>query len=226
MTYPLAILVALLLTACQTPYRQVYSPPSIAVSRPALGEVAEAYPGDPMLTQGSHREYDAIVSTAPFSVGGFVLPTGKYLREGDTNAADFFTWDEVTRPTNGGIRSDGQTLRRVALIKNSTALCVQTFTSKIYCEDKHPFERTKTIVLDADRLQRTLLYGGRVGNKINLSYREFNDNYARAAFSGTAEYDLSESKIVGYKGAQIEVLEATNQLIRYKVLRNFNDAQQ
>jgi len=59
-----------------------------------------------------------------------------------------------------------------------------------------------------------------------VSYREFSDHHARTAFTNTAEYDLSESKIIGYKGALIEVLEATNQHIRYRVLRNFNEAQQ
>lgn len=222
----LTIAAVALLTACATPYRQIYSPPSVAVSRPALNVVTEAYPGDPMLTQGTQREYEALVAVAPFSVGGFVLPTGKYLREGDSNAAEFFSWDEVTRPTNGGVVSDGQTLKRIALIKDSLALCVQTFTSKVYCEDRHPLQRTKAVVQDSDRFQRTLLYGGKVGSKINVSYREFSDHHARTAFTNTAEYDLSESKIIGYKGALIEVLEATNQHIRYRVLRNFNEAQQ
>jgi len=72
-----------------------------------------------MLTQGTQREYEALVAAAPFSVGGFVLPSGKYLREGDSNAAEFFSWDEVTRPTNGGVVSDGQTLKRIALIKDT-----------------------------------------------------------------------------------------------------------
>ena len=221
------IAAAALLIACATPYRQIYSPPSVAVSRPALGVVTEAYPGDPMLTQGTQREYEAVIAAAPFSVAGFVLPSGKYLKEGHSNAADFFSWDEVTHPTNGGIVSDGQTLKRIALIKDSAALCVQTFTSKVYCEEGHPLQRTMAVVQDRDdRFQRTLLYGGKVGSKINVSYREFSDRYARAAFTNTAEYDLSESRIIGYKGAQIEVLEATNQLIRYRVLRNFNEAQQ
>jgi hypothetical protein len=37
---------------------------------------------------------------------------------------------------------------------------------------------------------------------------------ARGAFSNVAEYDLSESKTIGYQGAQIDVIEATNQLNR------------
>jgi hypothetical protein len=60
-------------------------------------------------------------------------------------------------------------------------------------------------------------------NKINIGYREFSNNSARPAFNNEVEYDLSESKRIGYKGAQIEVLEADNSSITYEVLRNFPD---
>ena len=47
---------------------------------------------------------------------------------------------------------------------------------------------------------------------------------ARPAFSNDVEYDLLESKTIAYKGAMIEVIEATNQHIKYIVKRNFNKA--
>ncbi len=69
---------------------------------------------------------------------------------------------------------------------------------------------------------QSLIYSGKVGNKIKLGYREFSNNLARPAFSNDVEYDLTESTIVGYKGARIEVIEATNQYIKYQVLQSFN----
>jgi hypothetical protein len=38
------------------------------------------------------------------------------------------------------------------------------------------------------------------------------------------EYDLSESKIIGYAGARLEVIKATNTGIEYKVIKNFNSS--
>ena len=61
-----------------------------------------------------------------------------------------------------------------------------------------------------------------MGNKINVSYREFQGAMARPAFNNDVEYDLSDSRQIGYKGALIEVLDADNQKIKYKVLKNFN----
>ena len=62
----------------------------------------------------------------------------------------------------------------------------------------------------------------KVGNKINISYREFQGSMARSAFNNDVEYDLNDSRQIGYKGALIDVLEADNQKIKYKVLKNFN----
>ena len=44
---------------------------------------------------------------------------------------------------------------------------------------------------------------------------------ARPSFSNDIEYDLSDSKQIGYKGALIEVTDANNQDIKYKVLKGF-----
>lgn len=85
-----------------------------------------------------------------------------------------------------------------------------------------PFEHTTLNVSSENSFQQTLLYNGRVGDKINIGYRESSGNMARPAFNNEVEYDLSESKTIGYKGARIEVIEATNQSIKYRVLSNFN----
>jgi len=58
-----------------------------------------------------------------------------------------------------------------------------------------------------------------------VGYREFSNNLARPAFNNTVEYDLTDSKIIGYRGARIEVIEATNEFRKYKVIQNFNKAQ-
>ncbi len=80
-------------------------------------------------------------------------------------------------------------------------------------------------VLAQDSFQQTLIYNGRVGSKINIGYREFSNNTARPAFNNNVEYDLNESPNIAYKGAELAIIEATNQHIKFKLLRNFNEAQ-
>jgi len=82
----------------------------------------------------------------------------------------------------------------------------------------------KRSVVFEDSVQQTLIYSGRIGSRIRFGYREFSNNIARPAFSNDVEYDLLESRVIGYKGAEIEIVDATNQFIKYIVKKNFNKA--
>jgi hypothetical protein len=70
--------------------------------------------------------------------------------------------------------------------------------------------------------KQEFIYNGRVGSALKFIYREYIDDYARPAFSQDLQYDLAESKIIGFRGLRIEVISATNTNIEYKVLSYFN----
>ena len=52
---------------------------------------------------------------------------------------------------------------------------------------------------------------------------KFSDDFIRPGFTQEAQYDLATDPVIGFKGARIEVLEATNTRLRYKVLKSFPD---
>ena len=107
-------------------------------------------------------------------------------------------------------------------MKREDIICgVSVFGGKL-CESNQPFSRTKRPSLEADGFQQTLIYSGRIGSKINIGYREFSNSYARPAYNNDVEYDLSESSIIGYKGSELEIINATNRDITFKLIRNFN----
>ena len=81
--------------------------------------------------------------------------------------------------------------------------------------------RTTRPVLSTESLQQVLVYGGRTGTKIRLAYREVWKNITRPSSDVFVEFDLADSKVVEVKGARIEVIEATGESIRYRVLRAF-----
>ncbi len=110
------------------------------------------------------------------------------------------------------------------LKKSTPELCIVTAFNLAACNTVHDIERTKRPALTSDSFQQTLIYNGRVGSKINVGYREFSNNVARPAFNNSVEYDLNDSNLIAYKGAEMEVLEATNQYIKFKLIRNFNAA--
>jgi hypothetical protein len=90
-------------------------------------------------------------------------------------------------------------------------------------EFNKPVEFTTSEVFDPTKkyFRQELVYNGKSGNSIKFTYREYVDNLARPAFTQEAQYDLSESNTIGFKGARIEVIKATNTNIEYKILSSF-----
>ena len=81
--------------------------------------------------------------------------------------------------------------------------------------------QNETFVYKENSFQQTIEYAGRNGDILKLNYSEFSDGFARQAFTREFQVDLSEGNIAAYKGAIIEIVEATNVQIKYKVIRNF-----
>jgi hypothetical protein len=70
--------------------------------------------------------------------------------------------------------------------------------------------------------KRELVYNGKSKDTIKIQYREYKDNFARAAFFQDLVYDMTESNNVGFRGMNIEVLEATNSYIKFIVKSEMN----
>jgi len=72
-----------------------------------------------------------------------------------------------------------------------------------------------------DSFQQTLIYLGKENNILKFSYREFSDNRIRDSFTTEISYDLSESKIIGFKDFKAEIIEASNTLLKYRIISSF-----
>ena len=70
--------------------------------------------------------------------------------------------------------------------------------------------------------RKEIVYQGAAGGVLRLMYREFGNDYARPAFSQELTYDIgNEPLTVSVKGVKIEVLEAGNAGINYRILAGF-----
>ncbi len=76
---------------------------------------------------------------------------------------------------------------------------------------------------DSQSFSQQLIYNGKVGSNIRIIYREFSGSMIRSSFDQELQYDLSESKTIGFRKLRIEVLSATNTEIKYKVIKHFPD---
>ncbi len=215
----------LLLSGCAIP-KANYAPSTVSISEPSLGSVNSTLVGDNMLRQGEYTEHDAILVTQQLSAGAYTVFPGHYLKMGEDESTEFYMpgGDQPGRVEKLPFADNWSSV--IVRKERPPRLCVLTVynTAITTCNAGAVFQRRKVPSLARDSFQQTLIYSGRVGNKINIGYREFSNSYARPAFNNNVEYDLSDSNVIGYKGAQLEILEATNQMIKFKVIRNFNAA--
>jgi len=85
-----------------------------------------------------------------------------------------------------------------------------------------PSEKITKTKYKEGSFKQEFIYNGKSKDTIKLQYREYKDDLARMAFFQDLNYDLSESKIIGFRGMMIEVLDATNSRIKFIVKSKMN----
>ena len=213
----LTIFLTLLLCACTSvPINDVSTRMSFDI--PAVNETAIARIGDYLLDKGTRWEISAIEVQNTFREDFYTVPAGIYRQIGED--AEKISY-EATGITVGLLAEPSSAL--LIFKENPNELCIAS-TSNIYgCFDSPEANFIESTVVDVRRnsFQRTLIYNGKIGDVLRISYREFSDGIARPAFTNDVEYDLSQSNIIGYQGAELEVLDADNTSITYRVLSTF-----
>lgn len=213
----IAGLVGLGLVGCTAP-KYNYQAVSQNVSKPPIGSVNEAYVGDKMLTQGVFTEREAYFIPEAKKKFMLTIPKGFYLKTGEDAKGSYY--QAINNIPDGAIIPGGG-IQSILVTPQNDLCFIDIYFNKV-CHFKNIGEKRKISVANDNSFQQTLIYSGKVGNKINIGYREFSSSIARPAFNNDVEYDLNESKTIGYKGALLEVIDANNQSIKYKVLKNFN----
>lgn len=185
------------------------------VNYPEVGKTITVFVGDHLVQKGTITEEDVLVVHKTIDGVSYDIIAKEYPQIGFDEKRDFYSAVGVVK----GAFSDP--IQALALERKEGAeLCVVTVYGVSACYEGE-YEKKKQLSERGNSFQQTLIYSGRVGNKINIGYREFSNNTARPAFNNDVEYDLSSSNTIGYKGALVEVLKADNSSITYKLIRNF-----
>ncbi|WP_312741647.1 hypothetical protein [Cedecea neteri] len=212
---------AFLLAGCTSP-KYNYAPKTESYSEPPIGSINTAYVGDSLIKQGVSQVSDGLKVVSPARVSwAYTVTPGLLKKIGEDEKADYYFLTGSNDSANVDKAALADMWQGIMVEKKTNALCVITVFGVTACETNMPIEKAKLQMSGDSSFQQALLYNGKVGNKINIGYREFSANTARPAFNNDVEYDLSESKTIGYKGARFEVIEASNQSIKYKIISNF-----
>ena len=197
------------------------------VRLPEIGKVSSSRLGDSLLKYAKSRTYPALkvdgthryqfclyhidleAQSAPLKYidpeKGEVYEAKVYVIPGGTNNRR----PELSKIT--GYQSSGYFLSGMGC--GVPKLLMQNATKNQVTDIKYP------------AFTQELIYNGRVGDSIRIVYREYSNDMARAAFSQEAQYDLSISNIIAFKGAQLKIINATNESIEYQVLSHFEKIQ-
>jgi hypothetical protein len=182
---------------------------------PDVGTQASAGVGDQLITQGEGISVPVIVLAKDQVIDKTTVLKGRYVQS--RQDSEYATFQNVAmKKTPDGV-IEKEDLFLFEKDKSLQKLCI----SRSSCAGASYTIEAAT-VFRPTTLQQTLLYNGKIGNRITLSYREFFDNRARPDFTNEVAYDLSESKILGYRGARLEVISATNTELVYKIISGFS----
>ena len=186
------------------------------IDSPKIGAVVTAFVGEHLVEKGTITKHRVLIVTEIIDGVGYDILPRTYVQIGSDSESDFYS-------ANGVIRNPfADPVTALCLSKKADAkLCVATpFSNSAACY-RGQWRRDTVVSETGKNFLQTLIYSGRIGDKLNISYREFSGGLARDAFTNSIEYDLSVSKTIGYKGAVIEIIEADNRKIVYKLIRNF-----
>lgn len=213
----MVICAAFFLGGCAVKYTPAQKT-EVEIEEPKIGETVTAEIGDHMLRKGVIVEERVLAVNSPVEGVFYDIMDGAYPEIGTASDSEtLFSADGVIR---GALSDPAQFLS--VRSSNPGEACVVTVYAARVCYEAD-IEIMKRFSEKAASFYQTLIYSGRIGNKINVSYREFSNSMARPAFNNDVEYDLSASMQIGYKGAQIEVINADNSSITYRVLRSFSE---
>ena len=101
--------------------------------------------------------------------------------------------------------------------------------TKTHWTNEKLFVGQKEWIQNRDYLREELIYSGTSGQTLKAIYREFFGDFVgvpygnsgwriKQAFTQELQYDLDSSSIIGFRSLQIEIVEATNSSITFKVI--------
>ena len=212
-------------TSCSSIPTQLISFDQKIIKVPELGIATNQELGDTLM------EYTVVSSSPSWEI------TSEWITKKNMVGVYFVIQPQILKPLTvdiNGIKSYG--ISKISGFGGLTPNGPMNITSKVTYTDKglclllNPNECLADYIVPANyidlsqpNVKQQLIYNGRLGDYVKFLYREVSEGaYLRQPFTQEIQYDLNEGKIIGFKGARIEILSATNRQIDYKVLQHFS----
>lgn len=220
------------------------APKGAVVCDPKPDTVRTAQADASVLKDASFAEYSAILveEFVPLLPGGrngetvCGLTKGYYLKVAEDDAWEYYR--PAPGPEGGNLvnfrgrpfQSD-QPIRldkrkntvSVMLVMHATRfIWPRLWSGTPFWSDPVTFRRVRGQFLVPGSVERELVYQGRTGSRVRFHYCEVQDNEIVPSASDYPTLDLTGSPVLEYKGARLEIIEATDQTVTYRVLKAFD----
>ena len=213
------LLLLIILTSCGVK-KNVVIANSETTYTPEVNQINNTEIGITLVSKETAKKYEAIVISKEVKIKPNMLV--KTLNVGETFIKKFETekhelYENLNDPTYGiAISKMAETPKVYSTGPTGNGLKLKP--SKYTIE----YNTNQLPIKNDDYYKQEFIYNGKVGNGIKFIYREFVNDYARPAFTQDLQYDLSEDKIIGFRGLRLEVINASNTKIEYKVIKHFS----
>lgn len=214
---PLIIILSIFLSGCAS-MKYNYYPQREKYDFPHLNVETTVNIGDSILIQCDRVTSDYLLLHDDCRGINYTIPSGLYKQTGFDEKHKYFSKKGSSGDVRGNPLADPVSGLLINTgIPNELRVISIYGTTISYSASYDVIERTN---IEVNSKQMELIYSGRIKDKLRFTYVETGTQY-RPSISHEIEYDLSRSDTIGYRGARIQVLNATNEQITYKVLQNF-----
>ena len=228
-TFFLMIATLILVSGCAT-QKTIIAPSLTIIDMPKLGEERTSELGETLVEKGKVYTYDGVRLENTVSAGdGFILK--KFTLQPCSMKANMYDDDRIYYTTDklevyDALLGTHMQIGGLAISKSeSKQISFHTNGIAVLTPSPEPI-LTKVKITDLERpnFRQELIYNGRSGDTLKFLYREYTSEILRAPFSQDVQYDLKDGKTIGFKGARLEIIDATNIKLKYRVLSSFPDA--
>jgi hypothetical protein len=193
---------------------------------PAIGEQASAEIGAPILVNARGISHPFI----PVKMDQIAFESYEVPEKGKGDEAVCAAWSDdlqalmcETMMAGGGSWTRAATQTGYMAVGDSVVATYYRFGDDIYrVTAVRPVfvEYGTSLQATPDGFRNELVYSGKDGTTIRLTYREYQGLLVRPDFDQDLVFDLSDSDVIGFRSARILVVEATNTSITYVVIEH------
>ncbi len=146
------------------------------------------------------------------------IPKGTYFRPyGEASTGEIVYWSDQYKLIANS--SFGPIHYCLSANKNKQVVGIVSCTSGLggmrWAEGSAYFKEGKAV--KEGSWKKEIIYNGKSGNVIKLTYREYTNNMIRSDFNQELTYDLKEGQNISFQTMDLKVLKATNSNIKFIV---------